>query len=141
MARFTLRLPDALHRQLKERAAKEGVSLNLYMTYLLTREVALDEAMIRAIKGGEHSRQVSKEEVIRTLRGEDANDTEWMNRIVMNPAIMEGKPVIRGTRLPVASILNLLAHGETIASILEEYEGLSEEDIRACLALAAHVLA
>ncbi len=48
---------------------------------------------------------------------------------------MVGKPVIRGTRLSVEYILNLLAHGATVTEILEEYEGLVEADIRACLPL------
>jgi uncharacterized protein (DUF433 family) len=45
---------------------------------------------------------------------------------------MAGKPTIKGTRLTVEYILNLLAHGATVAEILEEYEGLAEADIRAC---------
>ena len=54
--------------------------------------------------------------------------------------VMTGKPVIKGTRLTVNYILNLLAHGATIAEILEEYEGLVEEDIRACLLFASQSL-
>ncbi len=50
---------------------------------------------------------------------------------------MLGKPVIKGTRLTVEYILNLLAHGATITEILEEYEGLVEADIRACLLFAS----
>lgn len=46
---------------------------------------------------------------------------------------MVGKPVIKGTRLAVEYMLNLLAHGETEAEILDKYEGLTGEDIRACL--------
>ena len=45
---------------------------------------------------------------------------------------MVGKPVIRGTRLTVDYILNLLAHGATEKDILKEYQGITEEDIRAC---------
>ncbi len=61
------------------------------------------------------------------------NDQELLSRITTNSEVMAGKPVIKGTRLKVNYILNLLAHGATIAEILEEYEGLAEEDIRACL--------
>ena len=46
---------------------------------------------------------------------------------------MVGKPVIKGTRLTVEYILNLLAHDATEAEILDEYEELTREDIRACL--------
>ncbi len=47
-------------------------------------------------------------------------------RIITNPNIMVGKPVIRGTRLTVGYILNLLGNGATVADILDEYEGLAE---------------
>ena len=63
-------------------------------------------------------------------------DEQLLERITLNPRIMTGKPVIRGTRLTVEYILNLLAHGATEAEILEEYRGLSHEDIQACLLFA-----
>lgn len=63
-------------------------------------------------------------------------DQQLLERIVLNPKVMAGKPVIRGTRLSVEYILNLLAHGATVAEILEEYEGLCAEDIQACILLA-----
>lgn len=63
------------------------------------------------------------------------NDQILLERITLNPKVMVGKPVIRGTRLTVEFILNLLAHGATIAEILEEYDGLTPEDIQACLLL------
>jgi uncharacterized protein (DUF433 family) len=53
------------------------------------------------------------------------NDQILLERITLNPKIMVGKPVIRGTRLTVEFILNLLAHGATAAEILEEYDGYS----------------
>ena len=53
---------------------------------------------------------------------------------------MVGKPVIQGTRLTVEYILNLLAHGATSAEILAEYDGLTQEDIQACLLFAARAL-
>ena len=67
-------------------------------------------------------------------------ENQLMERITFNPKVMTGKPVIRGTRLTVEYILNLLGHGATVADILEEYEGLAPEDIRACLVFAAHSL-
>ena len=65
------------------------------------------------------------------------DDQELLSRITTNPEVMVGKPVIKGTRLTVEYVLNLLAHGATTAEILEEYEGLVEEDIRACLLFAS----
>ncbi|MFB2837342.1 DUF433 domain-containing protein [Floridanema evergladense] len=67
-------------------------------------------------------------------------DQDLLNRITANPTVMVGKPVIKGTRLTVEYILNLLAHGATVTEILEEYENLVEEDIRACLLFAAQSL-
>ena len=51
-------------------------------------------------------------------------DKELLERVTCNPRVMVGKPVIRGTRLTVDYLLNLLAHGSTIEEILDEYEGL-----------------
>lgn len=60
-------------------------------------------------------------------------DELLLERITVNPKVMVGKPVIRGTRLSVEFILNLLAHNATIPEILDEYKGLAPEDIQACL--------
>ncbi len=67
-------------------------------------------------------------------------EQDLLNRIYSSPRVMVGKPVIRGTRLSVEYILNLLAHGATVTEILEEYEGLVEADIRACLLFASRAL-
>ena len=67
-------------------------------------------------------------------------DQHLLERITLNPRIMTGKPVIRGTRLTVEYILNLLAHGADETEILNEYEGLTLEDIRACLLFATKSL-
>jgi uncharacterized protein (DUF433 family) len=58
-------------------------------------------------------------------------------RIVVDPAILVGKPIVRGTRIPVYLILNLLAHGYDFDRILVAYPVLSEEDIRAAIAYSA----
>ena len=68
-------------------------------------------------------------------------EQELLERIVLNPKVMMGKPVIKGTRLTVEYILNLLAHGATTTEILEEYKGLVQEDIQACLLIATNSLA
>ena len=67
-------------------------------------------------------------------------DEELLKRITLNPDILAGKPVIKGTRLSVDYILNLLAHGTTAEEILQEYSGLAKEDIQACLLFATKSL-
>lgn len=66
-------------------------------------------------------------------------DPQLLERITLDPKVMVGKPVIRGTRLTVEYVLNLLAHGATTEEILSEYEGLIPDDIQACLLVAARV--
>ncbi len=67
-------------------------------------------------------------------------DQQLLERIILNPRVMVGKPVIRGTRLTVEYILNLLAHGATAAEIISEYQGLTPEDIQACFLFATKSL-
>jgi uncharacterized protein (DUF433 family) len=64
----------------------------------------------------------------------------WKERIVADPAILTGKPVIKGTRLAPEFILELLAEGWTREDLLAEYPGLQEPDILACLAYAVETL-
>jgi len=68
------------------------------------------------------------------------NDQQLLERITINPGVMAGKPVIRGTRLTVEYILNLLAHGAAIEEIIGEYQGLIVEDIQACILFATKSL-
>lgn len=67
-------------------------------------------------------------------------DQRLLERITIDPKVLVGKPVIKGTRLSVEYILSLLAHGATAAEITEEYDGLTEEDIQACLLFASRSL-
>ena len=60
-----------------------------------------------------------------------------LERIEINPEIMLGKPVIRGTRIPVEIILRKLAEGATEADLLDAYPRLTKQDIQAALAYAA----
>ena len=60
-------------------------------------------------------------------------DQNLLARITSRPGVLAGKPTVRGTRLSVEFILNLLAHGVTQAEILSDYEGLALEDLTACL--------
>ena len=68
------------------------------------------------------------------------SDQQLLERISCDPKVMVGKPVIKGTRLTVEYILNLLAHGSSATDILDEYEGLVPEDIQACLLFASQSL-
>ena len=63
-----------------------------------------------------------------------------IDRIVIDPKVMIGKPVIKGTRLTVQYITGLLARGETMEEILKEYKGLTREDILACLLFATETM-
>ena len=66
---------------------------------------------------------------------------ESHRRIEINPRVMLGKPVIRGTRIPVELILRKLSEGATEEDLLDAYPNLTREDIQAALAYAADVLA
>ncbi|HEX8116259.1 MAG TPA: DUF433 domain-containing protein, partial [Pyrinomonadaceae bacterium] len=61
------------------------------------------------------------------------SEQELLGRITLSPDVMVGKPVIKGTRLTVKYVLELMAHGAATEDILSEYAGLTPEDIRACL--------
>lgn len=65
------------------------------------------------------------------------SDQQLLEHVACDPKVMVGKPVIKGTRLTVEFILNLLAHGSTVDDILNEYDGLTQEDIQACLLFAS----
>ena len=65
---------------------------------------------------------------------------DWQNRIVVDPEVLVGKPVIKGTRLAVEFIIDLLAQGWTETDILRNYPGVTHQDIQACLACASTVL-
>ena len=68
-------------------------------------------------------------------------EEKLLKRIVINPKIMLGKPVIKGTRLSVEIIVEKIAYGETTDDILKDYPFLTAEDIRAALLYAAKSLA
>jgi uncharacterized protein (DUF433 family) len=63
-----------------------------------------------------------------------------LKRIVVDPKVMLGKPVIKGSRLTVQYILGLLAQGATTEEIIGEYADLTQEDIHACLLFAMETL-
>jgi uncharacterized protein (DUF433 family) len=66
--------------------------------------------------------------------------TRTHDRIVLDPAVLAGKPVVRGTRLSVEFVIGLLADGWSETDVLANYPGLSHEDITACLNYARDLL-
>ena len=66
---------------------------------------------------------------------------DLLSRITASPEIFAGKPVIRGMRISVELVLSLLAQGESLEAILEDYPELERDDIRACLEYARAVIA
>ena len=61
----------------------------------------------------------------------------WHNNIETNPNILYGKPVIKGTRIPVDLLLEKMANGQGFQEIIQSYPDLKEEDLYACLAYAS----
>lgn len=68
-------------------------------------------------------------------------EKQLLKRIVVDPKIMLGKPVIKGTRLPVELIMEKLAYGETLEQLKQDYPFICQDDIRAALLYAAKRLA
>ena len=67
----------------------------------------------------------------------DTHMSDWRKRIQVDPTVCHGKPCIKGTRIMVSVVLNNLASGESIASILATYPGLVRKDVLASLRYAA----
>jgi uncharacterized protein (DUF433 family) len=65
---------------------------------------------------------------------------DWQERIVIDPKVLVGKPTIRGTRIAVEFVVDLLGRGWTPEQILKEYDHLTLQDIQACLAYASEML-
>ena len=65
---------------------------------------------------------------------------EWRDHITVDPTVLVGKPIVKGTRISVEFIMDLLAAGWTHEQILDSYPSLKPDDIRACLAYASEVL-
>ena len=65
---------------------------------------------------------------------------KWQDRIAVDPRILAGKPLVKGTRISVELVIDLLAAGWTTEQILDNYPTLISEDIQACLAYASEIL-
>lgn len=70
------------------------------------------------------------------MNPDEAERFDYRHRIEVDPKLLVGKPVIKGTRIPVSLILNLIAHGGSFAEIIEDYPILSIDDIRAAILYA-----
>ena len=64
----------------------------------------------------------------------------WQERIVVDPNVLAGKPVVKGTRIAVEFILDLLANGWPESEILQNYHRLTHDDIQACLSYATALI-
>jgi uncharacterized protein (DUF433 family) len=64
----------------------------------------------------------------------------WQDRITIDPDVLVGKPIVKGTRISVEFVIDLLGRGWTTADVLREYDHLNREDVQACLAYASDVL-
>jgi len=67
-------------------------------------------------------------------------ENRLLKRITVDPRIMVGKPVIRGTRIPVDAIIHRIAQGETIEEILENYPKITRQDVKAALEYAERLV-
>lgn len=65
---------------------------------------------------------------------------DWRQRIEINAQILVGKPVIKGTRISVELVVDMLARGYTMEQIMQQYDQLTRDDIKACLAYASEVV-
>jgi uncharacterized protein (DUF433 family) len=66
--------------------------------------------------------------------------TDWRERITADPSVLVGKPIVRGTRIAVEFVLDLVASGWSFDQILTSYPRLTVEDVRACVACARATL-
>ena len=64
----------------------------------------------------------------------------WEDRITVDPDVLVGKPIVKGTRISVEFVIDLLARGWSVEQVLEEYDHLTREDVQACLAYASQTL-
>ena len=64
----------------------------------------------------------------------------WQDRITLDPNVLVGKPIIKGTRIAVEFVVDLLGRGWTTNQVIQEYDHLTPADIQACLAYAGEML-
>ena len=64
---------------------------------------------------------------------------DWKERISIDPNVCHGKPCVRGTRIWVSLVLDLLASGESVDELLRQYPGLTHDDVLACIAYGSEM--
>jgi len=64
----------------------------------------------------------------------------WQNNITLDPKVLCGKPIIKGSRIAVEFVVDLLGRGWSVEDVLREYDHLTKEDVQACLAYAGEIL-
>jgi uncharacterized protein (DUF433 family) len=64
----------------------------------------------------------------------------WQDHIAIDPAVLVGKPIVKGTRIAVELVVDLLGRGYSVEQVLQQYDHLTPDDVQACLAYAAEVL-
>jgi uncharacterized protein (DUF433 family) len=62
---------------------------------------------------------------------------DWQDRITIDPEVLVGKPIVKGTRISVEFVIDLLGRDWTVEQVLKEYDHLKQEDVQACLAYAS----
>jgi uncharacterized protein (DUF433 family) len=100
-------------------------------------------AMCEPIPKRTLSQGTYKKEGVKTRMSNEVDENAkavWKDRIESNPNILFGKPVVKGTRLGVDLIVDLFSWGWSESDILENYPGLTRDDIRACLSYASDTL-
>ena len=119
--------------------AKTRTSVRLLNDFIYLAVIM--DVFARGIRGWHLGRGLDHTLLRGSVQGKAVKDQQLLERITLDPTVMVGKPIIKGTRLTVEYILNLLAHGATVTEILDEYEGLTHKDIQACLLFATKSLA
>lgn len=94
----------------------------------------VDEVQVDAVAAG----TVARERAPTYAAAGGSRADRLRERIGIDPAVLAGKPAVRGTRISVELVLDFLAAGSTTEEILDAYPTLTERDVRACLAFAAH---
>jgi len=74
------------------------------------------------------------------MNNSDVNVWVMLERIEIHPDVCNGRPVVRGTRIAVRTVLEFLAAGDSVEDVLEEYPTLTRKDVQACLAFASGLM-
>jgi uncharacterized protein (DUF433 family) len=96
------------------------------------------ESIGQQYSGARHGRLPTELDVV--LAADYADGVKWQEHITIDSAVLVGKPVVKGTRIAVELVVDLLGRGYSVEQVLKQYDHLTAEDVQACLAYAAEVL-